>query len=440
MTHQYGAFTWFNADQEGVIDDTGGFWEGENYIHRQGATRASEAAQENLLPGQTQGWVPDLHALRPGHRPGHRGRVRGHAEGRQRTVKVKPVWEHYKARAAEFAPEIAAEITGIPAQEIVDAGHGLRHPHRPVRPATATAASSTCSPSSTALQRHPELPAPWTTSSASPATSTPRAATAARPSSPSTATSRASAPGLRRLHPARPRSTSSRSALEKFPLLGWWAVLVRRPDHSTTTMVTGDPYPVRALWNESGNFMSFANYHDGVGGASEPRLLRGLEPVACALHRRGRHHPARRPLDRAEQPPRLARVPPAPWARRSSACSRPRRRATIPRSSWTSPSAWGYEWNPSDPDNLWPDIQWQLDDSIKLLSDDEWPYQEWTVENGKVVKCEQKGTPLAEMKPKYSLGRVRCRVPGQRLVAGQGRRPEAVGHLPSLPDRRHPRP
>ena len=35
---------------------------------------------------------------------------------------------------------------------------------------------------------------------------------------------------------------------------------------------------------------------------------------------------------------------------------------------------WGYEWNPSDPDNLWPDIQWQLDDSIKLLSDDEWPY------------------------------------------------------------------
>ena len=38
-----------------------------------------------------------------------------------RTVKVKPVWEHYKARAAEFAPEIAAEITGIPAQEIIDA-------------------------------------------------------------------------------------------------------------------------------------------------------------------------------------------------------------------------------------------------------------------------------------------------------------------------------
>ena len=30
VEHEYGAFTWFNADQEGVIDETGGFWEGEN--------------------------------------------------------------------------------------------------------------------------------------------------------------------------------------------------------------------------------------------------------------------------------------------------------------------------------------------------------------------------------------------------------------------------
>ena len=35
-----------------------------------------------------------------------------------KTVKVKPVWEHYKARAAEYKPEVAAEITGIPASEI----------------------------------------------------------------------------------------------------------------------------------------------------------------------------------------------------------------------------------------------------------------------------------------------------------------------------------
>ena len=59
VTHQYGAFTWFNADQEGNIDDTGGFWEGENYSTAK-AYEGREAAQENLLPGQTQGWVPDL--------------------------------------------------------------------------------------------------------------------------------------------------------------------------------------------------------------------------------------------------------------------------------------------------------------------------------------------------------------------------------------------
>ena len=40
VEHEYGAFTWFNADQEGVIDETGGFWEGENYDSRRRAKAA----------------------------------------------------------------------------------------------------------------------------------------------------------------------------------------------------------------------------------------------------------------------------------------------------------------------------------------------------------------------------------------------------------------
>ncbi|MDY3980379.1 MAG: molybdopterin dinucleotide binding domain-containing protein, partial [Paraeggerthella sp.] len=46
------------------------------------------------------------------------------------------------------------------------------------------------------------------------------------------------------------------------------------------------------------------------------------------------------------------------------------------------------------------DIQWQLDDSIKLLTDDELTYTTWHVENG-VPTYERHGVPMAEVKPKY---------------------------------------
>ena len=46
--------------------------------------------------------------------------------------------------------------------------------------------------------------------------------------------------------------------IDKFPLLSWWQYWC---DGSTLwdAVLTGDPYPVRALWNESGNFMSQTN-------------------------------------------------------------------------------------------------------------------------------------------------------------------------------------
>ena len=38
-----------------------------------------------------------------------------------KTYQMKPVWEHYAARAHEYTPEVAAEITGIPADKIREA-------------------------------------------------------------------------------------------------------------------------------------------------------------------------------------------------------------------------------------------------------------------------------------------------------------------------------
>lgn len=57
VEHEYGAFTWFNADQEGVIDETGGFWEGENYDSEK-ARQGREAAQDNLLRARRRAGCP----------------------------------------------------------------------------------------------------------------------------------------------------------------------------------------------------------------------------------------------------------------------------------------------------------------------------------------------------------------------------------------------
>ena len=146
VEHEYGAFTWFNADQEGVIDETGGFWEGENYDSEK-ARQGREAAQDNLLPGQTQGWLPDPMPFDPAIDPALEGEFEITLKD-GKTVKVKPVWEHYKARAAEYKHPRLRDRGG---------GHGLRHAHRPVHrlrqrrhPVHAGGRAL--------LQRHPELP------------------------------------------------------------------------------------------------------------------------------------------------------------------------------------------------------------------------------------------------------------------------------------------
>ena len=396
VTHQYGAFTWFNADQEGNIDDTGGFWEGENYSTAK-AYEGREAAQENLLPGQTQGWVPDLLPFDPAIDPALEGEFEVTLKD-GRTVKVKPVWEHYKARAAEFAPEIAAEITGIPAQEIIDAATAYATRIDPetgygnggIQYMLAIEHGTNAIQNARALDNLVGITGNFDTPGGN------RGPTIV-PIDGDLQGFGAWAPGAS-TPPAE--INLKQIGIEKFPLLGWWQYWCDGPT-IYETMVSSDPYPVRALWNESGNFMSFAN---------TTTAWEGLLSLDFFVDLNLWHAPSTDAADII--------LPVAHWielnsprASQGSAgamgatvkCVQPPAEARYdPEIVMDFAKRWGYEWNPSDPDNLWPDIQWQLDDSIKLLSDDEWPYQEWTVENGKVVKCEQKGTPLAEMKPKYT--------------------------------------
>lgn len=393
VEHEYGAFTWFNADQEGVIDETGGFWEGENYDSEK-ARQGREAAQDNLLPGQTQGWLPDPMPFDPAIDPALEGEFEITLKD-GKTVKVKPVWEHYKARAAEYKPEVAAEITGIPASEIEAAAtaYGTR-----IDPSTGygnggiqymlavehfCSAIQNCSAFDNLVGITGNMDTPGGN----------RGPTIV-PIDGDLQGFSAWAPGAT----TPPEEVNRKQiGIDKFPLLGWWQYWC--DSHSLwDAVITGDPYPVRALWNESGNFMSQTN---------TTRAWEALCSLDFYVDLNLWHTPQNDTADII--------LPVAHWIELNS-----------PRASQGSAGAMGatvkcvqppaeakydpeivmdlarrmnWKWT-DEPGNEWPDINWQLDDSIKLLTDDELTYTTWHVENGKPT-FERHGVPMAEVTPKY---------------------------------------
>lgn len=103
-----GRLTYFDAAEDVAL------WEGEVWTV---PTEGKEAAQEGLYGYQSQGWVPNTTGFDPLIDPALEGEFEVTLKD-GRTSKVKPVWEHYRALCAEYTPEMAAEITGVPAETI----------------------------------------------------------------------------------------------------------------------------------------------------------------------------------------------------------------------------------------------------------------------------------------------------------------------------------
>ncbi len=185
--------------------------------------------------------------------------------------------------------------------------------------------------------------------------------------------------------------------IDKFPLLSWWQYWC---DGSTLwdAVLTGDPYPVRALWNESGNFMSQTN---------STRAWEALCALDFYVDLNLWHTPSTDAADII--------LPVAHWIELNSPrasqgaagamgatvkCVQPPAEAKYdPEIVMDLARRMNWQWT-NEPGNEWPDIQWQLDDSIKLLTDDELTYTTWHVENG-VPTYERHGVPMAEVTPKY---------------------------------------
>lgn len=105
------------------FDSQTGTWEGQTYAP---PIKGKEAQQEGLFPGVAQGWVPEPSGF--GSEDGFAAQIDPAIHGEYEVVladgsthKVKPVWEHYVARCAEYAPEKAEKITGVPAAKIEEA-------------------------------------------------------------------------------------------------------------------------------------------------------------------------------------------------------------------------------------------------------------------------------------------------------------------------------
>jgi anaerobic selenocysteine-containing dehydrogenase len=393
VTHQYGPFTWFNADQEGNIDETGGFWEGENYSSEK-ALEGKEANQEDLLPGQIQGWVPDLQPFDPEIDPALYGEFEITLKD-GKTHKVRPVWEYYRERAAEFDPQTAEEITGIPAAEIEAAatvyatrldpstgyGNGGIQYMLAVEHACNAIQNCRALDNLIGITGNMDTPGGHRGPTIVPIDGDLQGFSAWAPG--------ASTP------PAE--INVKQLGIERFPLISWWQYWC---DGSTLwdAVLDSDPYPVRALWNESGNFMSQTN---------AARAWEALCSLDFFVDLNLWHTPSTDAADII--------LPVAHWielnsprASQGSAgamgatvkCVQPPAEATYdPEIVMALFERMGVPWN-NEPGNEWPNIEWQLADAIKLISDDELTYSTWQVTNGQPTVTRH-GTRFDEVTPKY---------------------------------------
>ena len=143
---------WDNLNDKLTYFDSGtSFWEGETWTP---ATAGKEAQQENLAPGFSQGFVLDptgftaADGFATEHRPGAVRRVRGDAEGRHQAHRRAGVPEVRRAgrrvHSRGGSRDLRAYRPSPSATPPLPTPRGFAP-----RPAMATAASSTCWPSST---------------------------------------------------------------------------------------------------------------------------------------------------------------------------------------------------------------------------------------------------------------------------------------------------
>ena len=238
-------------------------WEGETWSMETGLVRGKEAQQKHLFPGVAQGWVPDQTGF--GIEDGFAVAIDPALEGTFEVTladgsvhQVRPVWEHFKARCAQYAPDKASVITHIPAEQIEEAATTYATRLRPetgygnggIGYMLAIEHGCNAIQNSRALDCLVGITGNWDTPAGN------RGGT----------TSFLTAPqvnfggniNMGGTEPLDEATLAKLAGIDKFPVLNWWQYWA---DANATyeQMQTHDPYPIVAGIAQSGDFMNMAN-------------------------------------------------------------------------------------------------------------------------------------------------------------------------------------
>ena len=234
------------------FDSETGFWEGEEWTK---PTAGKEASQENLAPGFHQGFVIDPTPFDPEIDPALFGEFEVTLKDGS-THKVQPVFQKYADRCAEYTPEVAEEITGVPADQIRAAAMAYGTPLHPekgygnggIQYMLATEHANTAIQNVRALDYLTAITGNYDTPGGQ------RASTRA-PIEGGQMGFANNGSGMPMLSPGQMEKILGR---DEIPLLYWWGMWA---DAAATwnAVLTGEPYPVVGAFNSSGNFMNQCN-------------------------------------------------------------------------------------------------------------------------------------------------------------------------------------
>ncbi len=238
-------------------------WEGETWSMETGLVRGKEAQQKHLFPGVAQGWVPDQTGF--GIEDGFAVAIDPALEGTFEVTladgsvhQVRPVWEHFKARCAQYAPDKAAAITHIPAEQIEEAATTYATRLRPetgygnggIGYMLAIEHGCNAIQNSRALDCLVGITGNWDTPAGN------RGGTTSFLTGPQV--NFAGNINMGGTEPLDAATLAKLAGIDKFPVLNWWQYWA---DANATyeQMQTHDPYPIVAGIAQSGDFMNMAN-------------------------------------------------------------------------------------------------------------------------------------------------------------------------------------
>ncbi|WP_304426180.1 molybdopterin-dependent oxidoreductase [uncultured Adlercreutzia sp.] len=238
-------------------------WEGENWSMEAVLATAKPANQSNLFPGAEQGLVPEQ--LGFDEASGFETPIDPAMEGTYevtlkdgKTYQVRPVWEYFKERCAEYAPEIAEGITGVPADQIElaaktyatrldpDSGYG----NGGIGYMLAIEHGCNAIQTPRALDALVGITGNWDTPAGNRGGTT--SFLGARGVNFGGNTNMGGMPD------PNEEILAKLAGIDKFPVLNWWQYWA---DANATyeQIQTGDPYPIRGGIAQSGDFMNMAN-------------------------------------------------------------------------------------------------------------------------------------------------------------------------------------